>query len=575
MGRDLNTIIDDIDMGAYHWVQLLLLGGVMISDGAEILVASSVLTALKDQWHMTGIVRGLMMSTIFVGVFFGGLVGGNIADTYGRRRGILLSYAGICFFGLLTACAQGPASMLFLRFFFGASFGCGMGPGVTLQVETAPSTWRAHVINLGGIFFTFGEVYTSVLLIIFMPDLTDPTGHNWRWVTLLSMIPGFLLLPFAFFLLQESPAFLLGAGRRKEAIESLQYIAHMNNAADKVLDLDSNDPAKRLEFSGQVAICGDAHGGHHVESVERGESAVPETIGAESGEAAGLLDSATDGIRQRGGRGSTSSSSRDPDIPADVPVRRRRRSIEVAQEGWTVLFSPEYRSIVFGGAYLCCLCNYLFYGLTYALPQMFGDLKGTGMTPAVQVLIVSICDLPGVFLAFLLIYSQGISHRASLMWLAFSGAILSLSLMTLETAKGAPQGLYIGLPSAYLLKYVSAALFTLTYVYISEVFPARVRATGVSICISAGRLGSMGAPLIVESLKRKGFFLGEHAPYLMLTSALCAIAIVVVRLCLHFERKNASLVESAPPRSKTKETPASLEAKAMPPSDDEQPAIAG
>jgi len=565
MGREPGGIIEEIGMGAYHWVQLLLLGGVMISDGAEILVASSLLSALRDAWHMSAMVRGLMMSTIFVGVFFGGLLGGNIADSYGRRRAILLSYLGICIFGVATACAQGPISMLCLRFVFGASFGMGMGPGVTLQVETAPSGWRAHIINLGGIFFTFGEVYSSILLIIFMPELTDPTGHNWRWVTLLSCLPGLILFPFTCLLLQESPAFLLGNSRRQEAIESLQYIAHMNNAGDKVKDLDSSDPAKRLVFSGQVATCGGAHGGHHAESDEDQESETPATIGAESGDAAGLLESA--GIRQRSIRGSTSSSSEAVDVPAGVPGRRRRGSIEVAKEGYSVLLSPEYRSIVFGGAYLCCLCNFLFYGLTYALPQIFGHMEGTGMIPAVQVLIVSLCDLPGVFLAFLLIYAEGISHRAGLMWLSFFGCILALTLMTLE--QGTSQATYIGLPSSYLLKYVSAALFTLTYVYISEVFPSRVRATGVSICISSGRLGSMGAPLIVESLKIKGFFLGEHAPYLILTSVLCAFAVAIVKLCLHFECKNASLAESAPLASKTKQMPETMQSKAMSPSEEE------
>merc|ERR1719313_552350 len=102
-----------------------------------------------------------MMSTVFVGVLLGGIVGGNIADTKGRRTAMLCSYVGICIFGTATAFAQGPEVMLVLRFFFGASFGMGMGPGVTMQVETAPSSYRAYIVNLGQVFFALGEVYTS------------------------------------------------------------------------------------------------------------------------------------------------------------------------------------------------------------------------------------------------------------------------------------------------------------------------------------------------------------------------------------------------------------------------------
>ena len=53
-------------------------------------------------------------------------------------------------------------------------------------------------------------------------------------VTGLSMLPDLLLFPFTWLLLQESPHFLLGQGRRTEAIQALEYIAHMNNQGEKV-----------------------------------------------------------------------------------------------------------------------------------------------------------------------------------------------------------------------------------------------------------------------------------------------------------------------------------------------------
>lgn len=527
MGRNLNQVVDDVGMGTYQWVQLLLVGGVLMSDGAEILVASSMLKALGTAWGLTPLIRGLMMSIIFVGVCFGGLIGGNIADVYGRRRGIICSYVGIVIFGTSTALAQGPVSMTILRFLFGVSFGMGMGPGVTLQVETAPSNWRAHIVNFGAIWFTFGEVYTAVLLVIFMPDLTDPTGHSWRWVTLLSMIPGFVLLPFAYLLLQESPHFLLTNDRRKEAIESLEYIAYMNCQVEKVEGLDSNDPEKRLEWSGLSAVAAAA-----------AASAAAEAASPSSA----LLESAA---TQGGGRDSVaSSSSQAVEVAESAPrTRRRRSSIIAAKESASVLFAPEYRSIIFGGCYLCSLCNFLFYGLTYALPQIIGNQQDIA-SPAVQLLIVCFCDLPGVFLAFLLIYAKGISHRAGMMGCATFACIFSLTLISIEHGI---EGLYVGLASAYLLKYVSSALFILCYVYISEVFPASVRATGFSICVSAGRAGSILAPVVVESLKFKGFALGEHSPFLLVTSVLCMLGVVVIKFCLHFERKNEFLAESAPP----------------------------
>merc|ERR1719162_1280437 len=124
-------------------MQLILVGGIILTDGAEMLLASSLLTALEDVWHLTAMQRGMMMTTVFMGVFIGGLIGGNIADVYGRRNAILLSYAGLVVFGGVIALAQGPITMLILRFFFGICFGSGVAPVLTMCVETAPSGTRA------------------------------------------------------------------------------------------------------------------------------------------------------------------------------------------------------------------------------------------------------------------------------------------------------------------------------------------------------------------------------------------------------------------------------------------------
>jgi len=520
MARTMDEVLDDIGLGTFHFVQLLLIGGVMVVDGAEILVSSSLLSALKHIWHLSPMVRGLMMSMIFVGVLIGSLIGGHIGDKYGRRKAILTSYVGIVIFGIATATAQGPISMCILRFFFGMSFGCGMGPGVALMVETAPTKMRAHVVNFGGLWFTLGEIYTAVLLIIFMPDLTDPTGTHWRWVTLLSMVPGLLLFPVTYMFLQESPSFLLGQGRNAEAVHALQYIATMNGQAALAEGLESTDTERRLKLP-------------------RGSKArASALLDASAGSAASaLLEERRLSVGSQGSVRSVASAE-------EAEETNQTTTKEIAQ----VLWSSENRGIVIGGAYLCFLGNFLFYGFTYALPQIFGKL-GQELEPALQVLIVSFCDLPGVLLAFVVImavYAKGIDQRGGLVTLALCAAVLSLTLISIDHGQ---EGLYVALPAAYLIKFVSSAFFTCTYVYLSEVFPSRVRASGLSVCFAAGRVGSIMVPLIVESLHEKGFPMGEHAPFLLLSSVLCLLGVVVIKLFLTREHSNVPLQEFAPSSS--------------------------
>jgi len=516
MAQDLNDILTDIGIGPYQFEQLFLVAGIMVTDGAEILLASSLLTALQEVWGLTALQKGMMMSIVFIGVFVGGLVGGNIADVYGRRKAIMLSYIGLVIFGGAIALAQGPMSMLFLRFLFGISYGAGVAPSMTMLVESAPSSWRAHIVNCGTVGLMIGEVYVSVLLIIFMPNLTDPRGERWRLVTLLSVVPGFVFCCLSYVFLQESPHYLLQQGKHAEALKAVQFIAVMNHKAERVEGL--------IQLKLPAA-----------------------------GEATALTESSTAGsallATPDGGQRSTGGSTLGPLSPR--PEENQLGVLAKVRESFDVLSSREYRGIVIGGAYLCFLGNFLFYGLTYALPQVFQHLHGT-LAPAYQVLVVSICDLPGVILVFFLIYARSISHRDGLLVLAASGAVLSLSLISIEHGRS---GLYSGLLSAYLLKYTSAAFFFLSYVYLSEVFPASIRTSGLSLCISAGRVGSMTAPLIVEALHVKDFELSmldhkklPHAPFLMLTSGLCVLAMVFIKTFLHFELKNAPLLGSSKAR---------------------------
>lgn len=556
MTQDLNEVLNDIGIGPYQGMQLLLVGGIVLTDGAEILVSSSLLTALSKVWHLTPTVKGLMMSTVFLGVFVGGLIGGNMADVYGRRRAILVAYIGLVIFGGAVSLAQGPLSMLFLRFLFGVCFGSGVAPALTMLTESSPSMWRSHILNFSSIWFMLGEVYVSIVLIFFMPDLLDPEGTIWRWVTLLSVVPGFIIFLFSCVLLQESPHYLLSQGKHEEAVKTLQYMARWNNKPDKAEEM--NELELQLPMTGENTAL--------VENSAPGSAmlnSTPSDAGAHV---------------HYDARSSDSGSG-----PVSPRPEKQPGALDKVRESMDLLRSKEYRGIVLGGSYLCFLGNFLFYGLTYALPQVFRQLHHS-LAPAYQVLFVSICDIPGVLLVFFFLYSKSIGHREGLTILAACCSVLSLTLISIEHGRGI-RGIYWGLPSAYLIKYAAAAFFTLSYVYLSEVFPARVRASGIAFCISAGRVGSMSAPLVVEALHMKHFALFDHmvphAPFLMLTSGLCLLGVIFIKTFLHFELKNAPLQNIPKPagarerKMKDSERPTPQVQMRGNPADPERPVAAG
>eukprot|EP00439_Symbiodinium_sp_Y106_P023310 s1940_g2.t2 len=207
-----------------------------------------------------------------------------------------------------------------------------------------------------------------------------------------------------------------------------------------------------------------------------------------------------------------------------------------ACQGWIdVLIRSEFGSIIVGGCYICFVANFLFFGLTYAMPQVFRVMQSP-FHPATQVLVVTSADIPACLLSSILIRSKAYGHRDSLSALAIVLAMLLPTLIILELGD-------VGIVSAaiyasYLAKCAVTAFFTIAYVYVTEIFPSAYRCTAASTCMAGGRIGSVLAPLAFELLTSGG---ESHIPFWLLCSLLCVIAVWVIQRCLTFELKGEPL----------------------------------
>merc|ERR1719316_478767 len=132
----------------------------------------------------------------------------------------------ITVFGGLCAAATTLTQMFFFRFLLGMGAGIGVPSVVTLLVESAPTAIRSQINNSTGLFFSMGEVYAAIGLILFLPNLKGP---GWRYVYLWGVLPAILIFPFVVACLKESPRWLALKGRREDLMELLQYAAARNN----------------------------------------------------------------------------------------------------------------------------------------------------------------------------------------------------------------------------------------------------------------------------------------------------------------------------------------------------------
>lgn len=183
---------------------------------------------------------------------------------------------------------------------------------------------------------------------------------------------------------------------------------------------------------------------------------------------------------------------------------------------------------------LCIVCNFAYYGLIFALPQILHDQKSAARlgSASMQVFIVTLFKIPGITTAFFLLRNPNIGHKTTL------AMLLGISSMA---AYAYPQLVGIGamtaaFGSACLLKLATSATFIILYVFVLEVYPTQIRSTGMAICTMVGRLGSILSPVVhAFAVAHAG-----HSAY-FLTISFCAFTAAVSALLMPIETKGMPL----------------------------------
>lgn len=236
----LPRLVERIGLGPAQLKVVLIAGAVWFADGAELLLISSVTEAVSQDWQLTALEEGLVVSFVYIGVFFGNFISGPIGDMYGRRLPIVASFWMIFVLSICSAGAHAFWSLCCFRIGVGISMGLGQPAYQALVAETTPASGRVLMFSLGFSLFAFGEMFSAVLI-----DIDDPFMEklHWRWLLVMGALPAALFGSLAGCVLDQSPFYLACNGEFEEAREVLSRMAQSNSKPD----LDVNFDTGRLE----------------------------------------------------------------------------------------------------------------------------------------------------------------------------------------------------------------------------------------------------------------------------------------------------------------------------------------
>lgn len=463
--QDLNDFLDILGLGKYQASNIALMSGLILTDGAGLLLASGLARTAAMEFDATPMERGLAMAVLFLGLLMGSLAGGAVGDMFGRRPLILTAYFCVTVFGALCYTAWTMSSLMIFRFGMGLGIGLGAPATMSMTIETCPTDLRGMVYNGVQGIFVLGQMWAAIGLLCVMPDLEGP---NWRVLYIWAISPGILVLPFAYVHLKESPRWLLVNGKRSELDAVLRYAALKNGKPSLDTSLDD------MLFNASQPQSFRRHPGEKHVSL-------------------GYLDR------------------------------------------YKALCNGSLRATTISCSFLCFVCNFMLYGQTYALAQDFETMRHDWLSPAAELLVTSTFMLSGIFVCAVFMSVQSLGHVRSIAISCFSCAALSCIMVCVDY--GHP---LVFDSAGYTYILFGITLFNISYVYMPESFPSLVRQTGCGVCMSLGRLGSISAPMIFESLHE--WRPGSHAPYLLLTASFgCAGTLLASKLKL--ETKGKRLAE--------------------------------
>ncbi|XP_030382331.1 synaptic vesicle glycoprotein 2B [Scaptodrosophila lebanonensis] len=208
--------------GKFHYILLAICGLVSTSEEMDVISMSFILPSAECDLDLNTETKGWLNSIIFIGMMVGAYFWGSIADSFGRKKVlIVISFMnGFCI--VASSFSQTYLWFMLFRFLNGAALG-GSGPVIwSYFAEFQPKAKRGSMLSFMAAFWTFGNLFVAGLAWLIIPTYigfktTYFIYNSWRIFLLVCSLPSFLV-GFLLFYLPESPKFLLTRGKKERAM---------------------------------------------------------------------------------------------------------------------------------------------------------------------------------------------------------------------------------------------------------------------------------------------------------------------------------------------------------------------
>lgn len=212
------NVTDFIDGHRFSRLQLVVAiwCGVLVAlDGLDVQVIAFVAPVIAPAWGVPIAAFGPVFGLGLLGLMFGALIAGPLADRYGRKPVIVVSATILGIFSLATADAHTLGQLLILRMLTGLGLGGVLPNAVALTSEYSPRRSRATVIAVMFCGYSIGGGISALVSARLIP------AYGWPSAFIFGGIIPLLLAPAIYWWVPESIDFLTQRTQKTRQIATL------------------------------------------------------------------------------------------------------------------------------------------------------------------------------------------------------------------------------------------------------------------------------------------------------------------------------------------------------------------
>jgi MFS family permease len=469
----VNNAIDEIGFTWFH-VKLFCIAGFGYSVDSQMeMIQSAVKTHVDNQMKGGGF--PIATEIFYAGLIVGSIVFGFGADLIGRKLAFNASLLLTASFGFFTGGTSSYAMYCIFMFLSTVAAGGNIATDVAVFLEFLPFKYQ-YLNTTMAAWWGVGQTIASLISWAFLPNNScegpdycpSHLNRGWRycWYVNSGIVMGAALLRLFFLRLGETPKFLVSTGRDEEAYKAIMKVANKYNRKCSLT----------LE---ELHACGEIE--------------------------------------------PTFFDSRKA-VCVRAGVNELRKSI------WSnikILFSNR---LVIRSTILIII-SWLFIGISYSVFYNFLYIYiashggSTGNTFYIVYRNATLDNFVGIFgpiLGGFLILIPRVGRRGTMVFGALAGMAILFGYTTVRTPS-ADAG--FGSSTYFFINIYYACL----YAYTPEVFPTKARATGVALCLVAGRVSGAFAPVVYWFGEKSG----SSVPIWVCGGIIGSLSILAI--CMPFE----------------------------------------